>query len=279
MPTNRLSNGIRLSYDDHGDHGDHASHDGRPGQGVPLVLVHGHPFDRSLWDPQVRALADTRRVITFDLRGYGASAAPEGEANAPVTDFGDFARDLLALLDHLGVARCALGGVSMGGQIVMDACARFPERIAGVLLADTSPATDTEAGKAFRRETAERLLAEGMKGYAEEVLHKMAAPYNEEAAAHVLRMMLAASPEGAAAALRARAERPDYRPVLPGVTVPALVVVGRDDTYTPVVDAEAMHAVLPDSRLCVIERAAHLPNLERPQEFNAAVQDWLARVA
>lgn len=263
MPTTRLSNGIHLAHDDH------------PGQGVPLVLVHGHPFDRSLWDPQVAALTGTHRVITFDLRGYGASS---DETNAPVTDFGDFARDLLSLLDHLGVARCALGGVSMGGQIVMDACARFPERIAGVLLADTSPATDTEAGKAFRRETAERLLAEGMKGYAEEVLHKMAAPYNEAAAAHVLRMMLAAPPEGAAAALRARAERPDYRPVLPQVTVPALVVVGRDDTYTPVADAEAMHAALPDSRLCVIERAAHLPNLERPEEFNAAVRDWLTRL-
>ncbi|QIB44421.1 alpha/beta fold hydrolase [Streptomyces aureoverticillatus] len=270
MPTAQLSNGIHLAYDDHDDH---AAPDNAPG--VPLVLVHGHPFDRSLWHPQVAALAGTHRVITFDLRGYGDSAAP---STPPVTDFGDFARDLEALLDHLGVARCALGGVSMGGQIAMDAYARFPERIAGLLLADTSPAVDTEAGKAFRRETAERLLAEGMKGYADEVLHKMAAAYNPEAAAHVLRMMLAAPPQGAAAALRARAERPDYRQVLPKVTVPSLVVVGRDDTYTPVADAEAMHAAIPDSHLTVIEQAAHLPNLERPEEFNAAVRDWLARL-
>ncbi|EPH40377.1 alpha/beta fold hydrolase [Streptomyces aurantiacus] len=267
MPTARLSNGVHLSYDDH------------PGPDntldLPLVLVHGHPFDRSLWDPQVAAFAGAHRVITFDLRGYGESTA----RSAPqVADFGDFARDLEALLDHLKIERCALGGVSMGGQIVMDAYARFPDRIAGLLLADTSPAVDTEAGKAFRRETADRLMAEGMKGYADEVLHKMAAPYNPEAAAHVHRMMLAAQPQGAAAALRARAERPDYRPVLPKVTVPSLVIVGRDDTYTPVADAEAMHAALPDSTLSVIERAAHLPNLERPEEFNAAVSAWLARI-
>ncbi|GGR84741.1 alpha/beta hydrolase [Streptomyces aureoverticillatus] len=270
MPTAQLSNGVHLSYDDH------PGPDENQDQDVPLVLVHGHPFDRSLWDPQVAAFAGTHRVITFDLRGYGESTA----RSAPqVTDFGDFARDLEALLDHLGVARCALGGVSMGGQIVMDAYARFPDRIAGLLLADTAPAVDTDAVKAFRRETAERLLAEGMKGYAEEVLHKMAAPYNPEAAAHVLRMMLAAQPQGAAAALRARAERPDYRPVLPRVTVPSLVVVGRDDTYTPVAEAEAMHAALPDSQLRIIERAAHLPNLERPEEFNEAVGDWLTRLA
>lgn len=86
------------------------------------------------------------------------------------------------------------------------------------------------------------------------------------------------APEGAAAALRGRAERPDYRTLLTHVTVPTLVVVGADDTYTPVADAEAMHAALPDSTLRVIERAAHMPNLERPAEFNEALREFLTRV-
>jgi pimeloyl-ACP methyl ester carboxylesterase len=91
-------------------------------------------------------------------------------------------------------------------------------------------------------------------------------------------MMTAAPPEGAAAALRGRAERPDYRELLTRVAVPALVVVGADDTFTPVRDAEAMHAALPDSTLQVIESSAHLPNLERPAEFNRALSAFLARV-
>ncbi|WP_159062284.1 alpha/beta fold hydrolase, partial [Streptomyces caniscabiei] len=81
-----------------------------------------------------------------------------------------------------------------------------------------------------------------------------------------------------AAALRGRAERPDYRELLTRVTVPALVVVGADDEYTPVSDAEAMHAALPDSTLHIVDGAAHLPNLERPEEFNKALGAFLARL-
>lgn len=91
-------------------------------------------------------------------------------------------------------------------------------------------------------------------------------------------MMTSTDPEGAAAALRGRAERPDYRPLLTRVAVPALVVVGEDDAYTPVSDAEAMHALLPHSVLHVVRGAAHLPNLERPTDFNEALARFLATV-
>ncbi|MHC3470159.1 alpha/beta fold hydrolase [Streptomyces sp. 7R007] len=240
---------------------------------TPLVLVHGHPFDHTMWHPQRAAFAAERQVVTPDLRGYGASPA------TPVTRFEQFAEDIEALLDGLGVDTCVLAGLSMGGQIVMDCYRRFPGRVRGLVLADTFPAAETAGGRIVRNETADRLLAEGMRGYADEVLEKMVAPYADAGVkAHVHRMMTATRPEGAAAALRARAERPDYRALLARVTVPALVVVGSDDTYTPVADAEAMHAALPDSTLRVIEGAAHLPNLERPEEFNAALGEFLARV-
>ncbi|MGW2226760.1 alpha/beta fold hydrolase [Streptomyces formicae] len=277
-------NGVTIGYDDEGP----AAPPGAPSSASAsapasapasasapaLVLIHGHPFDRSMWTPQRRAFAATHRVITPDLRGYGESTVVPG-----TTPLGTFAEDIAALLDHLGVREFALGGLSMGGQIVMECYRRFPGRVTGLLLADTFPAAETPEGKAHRNAMADRLLAEGMRGYADEVLDKMAAPYNPVAAAHVHRMMLAAPPEGAAAALRGRAERPDYRDLLTRVTVPSLVVVGRDDTYTPVADAEAMHAALPDSVLRVVESAAHLPNLERPAEFDAAVGAWLDRVA
>ncbi|MFF8729155.1 alpha/beta fold hydrolase [Streptomyces sp. NPDC015171] len=241
---------------------------------VPLVLVHGHPFDRTMWHPQLTEFAAARRVITPDLRGYGASPVTPG--TVPLSRH---AEDIAGLLDHLGVDDFVLGGLSMGGQIVMECAARFGDRIRGLVLADTSPAAETPEGRRHRAALAARLLAEGMRGYADEVLEKMVAPSAApEVKAHVHRMMTATSPEGAAAALRGRAERPDYRPLLPTVTAPALVLVGADDTYTPVRDAEAMHAALPDSALHVIEGAAHLPNLERPREFNRALGDFLARL-
>lgn len=264
MTTAQLSadvNGITVGYTDRGS-------------GAPLVLVHGHPFDRTMWAPQVDAFSATHRVIVPDLRGYGESQVVPG-----TTPLSVFATDIAALLDHLGIERAVLGGLSMGGQIVMECYRLFPGRITGLVLADTFPAAETEDGKRWRNSLADQLLSEGMKGYADEVLDKMVAPYNTEAAAHVHRMMTAASPEGAAAALRGRAERPDYRDLLTRVSVPTLIVVGRDDTYTPVSDAEAMHAAVPGSTLAVVESAAHLPNLERPGVFNSALRAHLDRCA
>ncbi|MFC8268038.1 alpha/beta fold hydrolase [Streptomyces cinereoruber] len=242
------------------------------GSGPVLLLVHGHPFDRTMWEPQLDRFSRTHRVIAPDLRGYGRS--PLG-ASPGSTGLDVFAEDLVALLDHLGVEDCVLAGLSMGGQIAMEFHRRHPGRVRGLVLADTFPAAETEEGKEARNAMADRLLAEGMRGYADEVLDRMVAPYNTHAAPHVHRMMCATDPVAAAAALRGRAERPDYRASLAAATVPALVVVGRDDTYTPVSDAEETHALIPGSALVVVERAAHLPNLERPEEFDAALEAFL----
>ncbi|MEF9883943.1 alpha/beta fold hydrolase [Streptomyces sp. P9-A4] len=255
------------------------------GEGPALLLVHGHPFDHTMWQPQTDRFSRTHRVIAPDLRGYGRTplgARPETADADTDTDrltlLGDFAEDLVALLDELDIDECVLAGLSMGGQIAMELYRRHPGRVRGLVLADTFPAAETEDGRAARNAMADRLLAggaEAMREYADEVLDRMVAPYNTHAAPHVHRMMRSTDPAAAAAALRGRAERPDYRKLLTTVAVPALVVVGRDDSYTPVTDAEEMHALLPDSTLAVIERAAHLPNLERPEEFDAVLENYL----
>jgi pimeloyl-ACP methyl ester carboxylesterase len=255
-------NGITIGFDDEGT-----------GEDV-LVLVHGHPFDRSMWRPQVdHARALGWRVIAADLRGYGETTVVPG-----VTPLATFAEDVAALADHLDVARFVLGGLSMGGQIVLECVRQFPDRIRGVVLADTFAQAETPEGRKSRNDMADRLLREGMAGYAEEVLWKMVARHNTAAAEHVSRMMHAAPPEGAAAALRGRAERPDYTPVLGTITVPTLVVVGSDDEFTPVSDAEYLHDRIPGSTLVVVDGAAHMPNLERPAEFDAALETLLAEV-
>ncbi|MGM9466774.1 alpha/beta fold hydrolase [Streptomyces murinus] len=254
-----------LSYTDKGPKTSHRA---------PLLLLHGHPFDRTMWDPQVARFSAERRVIAPDLRGYGTSPVTPG-----TVPFARHADDLAELLDFLGVDTCVLAGLSMGGQLAMECYDRFGDRIRGLVLADTFATPETPEGKRGRRAMADRLLAEGMRGYADEVLERMVAPYADAGVkAHVHGMMTATPPEGAAASLRGRAERPDYRPVLTRVSVPALIVVGADDTYTPVSDAEALGAAVPDSVVEVVEGAAHLPNLERPEEFNRALHAFLLRV-
>jgi len=254
-------NGITIGYDDEGT-GDNV-----------LVLVHGHPFDRTMWRPQIDHFSATGwRVIAADLRGYGETTVVPG-----ITPLSDFAGDVAGLLDHLGVDRFVLGGLSMGGQIVLECQRLFGERIRGLILADTFAQAETPQGRVNRNDMADRLLREGMSGYATEVLWKMVAPHNPGVGEHVSRMMHNAPAEGAAAALRGRAERPDYTDLLATIEVPALVVVGSDDEYTPVPDAEYLHERIPGSALVVVDGAAHMPNLERPEEFNKAVERLLAQ--
>ncbi|AKJ09145.1 hydrolase [Streptomyces incarnatus] len=256
--------GATLHYDDLG-----------PSTGLPVLLIHGHPFNRTLWAPQAEALtAAGYRVITPDLRGYGRSSVTPGKVF-----LSDFADDLAALLDHLDIGRAVVGGVSMGGQIAMEFQHRHPRRVQALVLSDTSAPAETDEGKEFRNRLADRLLAEGMDCYAGEVIDKMLAPYNVAAlpdvAERVLGMMRATDPRGAAAALRGRAERPDYRDTLAAVREPVLIVVGADDVYTPVADAEAIHRLVPHATLVVIEKAGHLPGAEQPGAFNRALLDFL----
>jgi 3-oxoadipate enol-lactonase len=259
-------NGIELSY--------HVT-----GQGEALVLIHGHPFDHTMWYPQVVALSDEYKIITPDLRGYGESSLPRRKA----TKFEDYATDTLKLLDFLGVENFHIGGLSMGGQIAMEVFSQASERVKSLILADTFAGLDTPEAKKARNEGAKRLEHEGMKGYANEVIGKMIKTDHvnsmPEVAAHVMKMMTSSSPAGAATAMRARSERIDYlNEVLPNVTIPTLVIVGRQDEFTPVAKAEEMEQQLPDCKLVIIEDAGHMPNLEHPDEFNKAVFDFLDNI-
>jgi cystathionine beta-lyase/cystathionine gamma-synthase/pimeloyl-ACP methyl ester carboxylesterase len=245
------------------------------GSGPPVVLVHGHPFDRSMWYPQVAYLASHGyRAIAADLRGYGESTVVPGKCPLEV-----FARDIAGLLDHLEVRQAVLCGLSMGGQIVLEFTRLFPGRLLGVVLADTSALADTQAAAARRRAVADRLLAEGMAPYAAEILPKMICPQTlgrrPDVAAYVSAMMRATAPAGAAAALRGRAERPDYVGLLSELTIPARVVVGSQDELTPLTDARLLADRIPSATLTVIPDAGHLPNLEQPTAFNRALGQFL----
>ncbi len=244
------------------------------GNGVPILLVHGTPFNRSMWQDQQRGLSTSYRIITPDLRGYGESTVIPGK-----TYLDDFARDLAQFLDALEVDQVVLGGLSMGGQIVLEFYRQFPQRVKALILADTFAQLDGEQKKQERYQTADRLVREGMQPYADEVLSKMVCKFTldnrKPAAEHVITMMRTAHPEGAAAALRGRAERIDYTSTLAEIKVPTLIVVGREDVFTPIADAEYMHQRIANSQLVIFDQAGHMPNMECPDEFNRVVLDFL----
>ena len=255
-----------LAFDDEGPRGTKA-----------VLLIHGHPFNRSMWRPQLSAVAAKGwRAIAPDLRGYGGSAPPVG-----TPAFEDYGKDLLALLDALGIARVVVVGLSMGGQIAMDVCRQAPQRVCGLLLAATFPQSESPEGKLRRFAMADRLIREGMAGYAAEVLPKMVGATclaeRPEIGQAVIAMMQGTDPQGAAMALRARAMRPAYEPVLAAFTGPATVVVGDEDAFTTKDDAMKMASLLADCDMQWMPRVGHMPNLERQEEFNAALLRLLDR--
>ena len=245
------------------------------GSGRPVVLIHGYPFNRSLWNEQIAALSGSYRVIAPDLRGFGESDSSDGPST-----MNRMAQDVALLLDHLEIPRVTIGSLSMGGYVTFAFYQQFAPRVRALILADTRAQADTEEAKQTRAQQAEKALSEGMAGIADAMLPKLLTPETvskrPEIVKRVRDMMLKTKSDGAAAALRGMAVRDDQTSLLSKITVPTLIIVGSEDAITPVADSEKMNQAIAGSRLVVLENAGHVSNLERTEEFNEALLDFLS---
>ena len=247
------------------------------GAGPPVVLIHGYPFNRSLWTEQVEALRSTHRVVAPDLRGFGESDSSEGP-----TRMTRFAGDVAALMDALEIEQAVIAGLSMGGYVALAFARMIPARVKALVLADTRAQADTEEAKQTRFHQAEKAVAAGMAGIADAMLPKLLTPETvskrPELVKRIRDMMLTAKPEGAAMALLGMAEREDQTEFISSILVPTLILVGREDAITPVADSEKMQSQIKNSRLVVIENAGHVSNLEQTEQFNDALLGFLSSV-
>ena len=248
------------------------------GEGRPIVLIHGYPFNRSLWTEQITELSSTYRVVAPDLRGFG-----ETDATSGTVTMNRMAQDVALLMDHLQMARATIAGLSMGGYVALAFYKQFASRVRALILADTRPQADTEEAKKTRAQQAEKALAEGMGGIADAMLPKLLTPEtvskHPDMVKRVRDMMLKTKPEGAAAALHGMAERDDHTALLAKITVPTLILVGAEDAITPLADSQTMNQSIKGSRLVVLENAGHVSNLERTEQFNRAVLDFLSETS
>ncbi len=251
--------GIELAYDDQGT-------------GPAVILLHGYPFNRSMWREQVAELNKSYRLITPDLRGHG-------ESEVAAASIEEMARDVEALMTALELPSAALGGLSMGGYVALAFCRLFPLRVRELVLADTRASADTEQIKKTRALQRERILAHGMSVIAADLLAKLFAPSTlteqPQVVARVQQMIVQTNPEGAAAALAAMAEREDQTPFLSHILAPTLILCGSQDTITPVEDSKLMQREIKGSRLELIEDAGHVSNLEQPVLFNRVLKQFL----
>jgi 3-oxoadipate enol-lactonase len=248
------------------------------GKGVPVVLLHGYPFDKSMWRDQLEAIAAAGfRAIAPDLRGLG-----ETKSSSEVATMDKMARDVAALLDHLRVEKAVICGLSMGGYVAFEFMHLFPARVRGLVLAGTRAPADNEQEKAGREQQVQTMLRAGMVPISIATLPKLLAPRTlaekPDVVKRVRAMITRADPKGATAAQRGMAARRDYTEDLAKIDVPTLVIVGREDSIRPVADAEFMDRGISDSRLEIIEDAAHMTNMEQPEGFNRALLGFLNRL-
>lgn len=241
-------------------------------EGAPVVvLVHSLGQDHTMWDVQADVLSARFRVVRYDLVGHGASVVESGDYSIE-----RLARDVLALVDELGIERFAFCGVSIGGMIGQWLGAHAATRLTHLVLANTTPRVSDPSAMEVRRAA---VLEGGMAAVAETALARFFSPAfvarQPDVVAHARRTLLSTDPVGYAGCCAAVRDM-DQRLLVGAITVPTLVIGGDADVSMPWPEhGAALAAAIPGARVVRLD-AAHLSNLERPRAFSAAVCDFLA---
>lgn len=270
MPTLKV-NGVTIYYERH--EAAIAAARERP----ELVLLHASSDNSQVWFRQLPAFTERYRVLAVDLRGFGQSEAPEGVYSTEI-----YARDVVGLLEALEIERAYFLGHSMGGSVARWAMALWSGRVDALVLANaannrTSQPTWHQAMAAL----ADEVERQGMSAITGQRMLRLFAPgfahRDPDAVARYAAMRLSNDPHGYARTLRnGRGQSP--APPLSGIACPVLLVTGDRDPLSSLEEAHQMAAQLRDGRLVVLDNCGHVSPLERPQEFNGAVLDFLAEV-
>jgi pimeloyl-ACP methyl ester carboxylesterase len=251
-------NGGQIAYQDAGS-----------GKDV-VLLLHAFPLNRGMWARTVAALEKRHRVIAIDYRGFGRSGLPTEPLLMELV-----AQDVRSVLSHLRVERAAVAGLSMGGYVSLELYRQAPGLFRGLALCDTKAGADTAEGAAGREAFAKNAIEKGLRWVTDEMVPKLLKAQPDPAAVREVQQLIGqATPAGVAAAQRGMAKRPDSTPTLATITCPTLVVVGEHDTLTPPAEAEKLVLGIKGAKLVKIPGAGHLPAIENPEPFNAALAQF-----
>ncbi len=256
-------NNFDLSYDDVGE------------GAIPIIFLHGFPFDKTMWAGQLEFLKSGYRAIACDIRGFGAS---HDEASYLTINL--FADDLIVFMSKLNIDKAIICGLSMGGFIALNAQKRFPDRFEALILCDTQCIADTPEVKAKRYKTIDDIKANGVtefnEGFIKSVFHKDSLTDKKEIVEKVRGVVFSNSQHIITMGLTALAERSETCSTLDEIDIPTLIICGKEDVVTPLAQSESMHKNIEGSILQIIDDAGHVSNLEQPFEFNKHLYDFLA---
>jgi pimeloyl-ACP methyl ester carboxylesterase len=249
------------------------------GQGIPLVFLHAFPLSSAMWQAQLDEFSRNFRVLAPDVRGIGESSRFEVEMSIEL-----LARDVALWLEEIGIYEpIALCGLSMGGYVALEFARIFPQKLAALILADTRADADSPEAKTARDEMIEYAKAHDGRAVAQKMLPKLLGEttlrQNPEIAHKVNQIAAPNRGENLAQLIAALRDRRDSTDILASISVPTLVIGGAQDVVSPPDVMAQMAAQIPGARGVVIEDAGHLSNLEQPDEFNAALREFLSSVA
>lgn len=248
---------------------------GEAGHGTTVVLLHGFPLERSMWDEVTDGLAEDSHVVPIDLPGFGRSPLP-----ADGTSLDDVADGVVSVLDALSVDTAVVVGLSMGGYVALAVAERHPQRLAGLALVNTKASADDDTAKAKRLDLAEAVQGpaglRALRGMADTLVGAYSRAHRPDVLTAVEAMIARAEPAAVAWGARAMAERPDRHHVLEALDVPALVLTGEEDALMPLSAAQQMAESLGVEPV-VLPQCGHLSAMESPEEVTEALRDLLRR--
>ena len=269
MPYARTDDGIRIYYEEHGR------------EGTPLVLAYGIGGNTEMWDVNVPALSARHRLVLWEPRGHARSGSPEDPARY---SFARWALDLRDVLDHCGIRRAHVGGLSLGAGIATRFTLRFPGRVRSLLVTNSSSASGLPLSVdniVMRAQSIKITLEQGMDAMAEFAMQ--ANPNLVErlkidpaAKSEFYEEYRHLTPAGYANSLRALLAMDHITDQLPRIRVPVLLIGGdRDPSLEPM---KVMHRKIRGSKLVVLSPASHFANRDQPDAWNRAALDFLAKV-
>jgi 3-oxoadipate enol-lactonase len=241
-----------------------------------VILIHGFPLARAIWDAQSDALNAIARVVRLDLRGAGKSSVPDGPYLME-----RLAADVATLLDALGIERAALIGHSMGGYVALAFARMFTERVSHLALVSSRLAADTPEHAAARRELADRTERAGaiepvVETYLPRLLARKTLAERHEVVERAYAIARQTSPAGAAATLRGMALRAPSDDIAADLDVPVLVIAGGRDQMVPIEESRDVARRFARGQIAECNESAHLPMLEEPDRVSDALAGWLA---
>jgi len=244
------------------------------GDGPPVVLLHPFPANHKVWLPAAELLAGRYRLILPDLRGHGQSNPGDGPATMQ-----KHAADLVRLAETCAFGKAVYAGVSIGGYILFELWRRHRDRVSGLILCDTRAGADSDEGRANRLKAADEVEKQGPVPFIDSMIPKLLGDTTRTTRPDLVerarKMMLEASAAGIAAVQRGMASRPDSTADLKTINVSTLVMVGAEDTLTPLSEAESMQRQITGSRLQVIPRAGHYAVFEQQEAAGKAIRGFL----